>query len=231
MPARSLIELHAATCSTRLPRRQGPVWPGGRSGSADAGDRQLAEQRSQVHCSGGHIWLDAAGTGPGTTSCRGSRTTASASSGNARACLRALRAVSNPRRVSAAAASALACRWPERLVEMHGGRIHAFSDGPGQGSEFVVRLPRTTSTDNCHSKVGMVRWPSPAPLLIPPTCMQESRTLSKRPPHSRCRASNTSPGRTHRTRFCVRPATGHYVPSRSPSTLGSTSRDESPATT
>jgi signal transduction histidine kinase len=28
-----------------------------------------------------------------------------------------------------------------RLVEMHGGTIQAFSDGPGQGSEFVVRLP------------------------------------------------------------------------------------------
>lgn len=28
-----------------------------------------------------------------------------------------------------------------RLVEMHGGSIHVFSDGPGQGSEFVVRLP------------------------------------------------------------------------------------------
>jgi PAS domain S-box-containing protein len=29
------------------------------------------------------------------------------------------------------------------LVELHGGRIEAFSDGPGQGSEFVVRLPLT----------------------------------------------------------------------------------------
>jgi PAS domain S-box-containing protein len=28
-----------------------------------------------------------------------------------------------------------------RLVEMHGGRVEAFSDGPGKGSEFVVRLP------------------------------------------------------------------------------------------
>jgi len=30
------------------------------------------------------------------------------------------------------------------LVEMmHGGSVHAFSDGKGQGSQFVVRLPRT----------------------------------------------------------------------------------------
>jgi signal transduction histidine kinase len=27
------------------------------------------------------------------------------------------------------------------LAEMHGGTVQAFSDGPGQGSEFVVRLP------------------------------------------------------------------------------------------
>ncbi len=27
------------------------------------------------------------------------------------------------------------------LVEMHGGRVEAHSDGPGRGSEFVVRLP------------------------------------------------------------------------------------------
>jgi signal transduction histidine kinase len=29
------------------------------------------------------------------------------------------------------------------LVEMHGGRVQAFSAGPGQGSDFVLRLPRT----------------------------------------------------------------------------------------
>jgi signal transduction histidine kinase len=28
-----------------------------------------------------------------------------------------------------------------RLVELHGGRIEAFSAGPGKGSEFVVELP------------------------------------------------------------------------------------------
>jgi two-component system, sensor histidine kinase len=31
-----------------------------------------------------------------------------------------------------------------RLVEMHGGTVRAFSEGPGQGSEFVVRLPALT---------------------------------------------------------------------------------------
>jgi PAS domain S-box-containing protein len=29
----------------------------------------------------------------------------------------------------------------KRLVELHGGRVAAFSPGPGRGSEFVVRLP------------------------------------------------------------------------------------------
>src|SRR5262245_48375070 len=29
----------------------------------------------------------------------------------------------------------------KRLVEMHGGRIEARSEGPGQGAEFVIRLP------------------------------------------------------------------------------------------
>ncbi len=29
----------------------------------------------------------------------------------------------------------------KNLVELHGGRVEAFSDGPGKGSEFVVQLP------------------------------------------------------------------------------------------
>ncbi len=32
-----------------------------------------------------------------------------------------------------------------RLTEMHGGSVEAFSAGPGQGSEFVVRLPLLTA--------------------------------------------------------------------------------------
>ena len=33
-----------------------------------------------------------------------------------------------------------------RLVELHGGRVEARSEGPGRGSEFVVHLPLTTPT-------------------------------------------------------------------------------------
>ena len=32
-----------------------------------------------------------------------------------------------------------------RLTEMHGGRVEAFSDGPGKGAEFVVHLPARES--------------------------------------------------------------------------------------
>ena len=34
----------------------------------------------------------------------------------------------------------------KKLVEMHGGRVEAHSDGPTKGSEFIVRLPITSAT-------------------------------------------------------------------------------------
>jgi signal transduction histidine kinase/ActR/RegA family two-component response regulator len=40
-----------------------------------------------------------------------------------------------------------------RLVEMHGGQIVARSDGPGKGSEFVVRLP--VSQSSCRPQPPM----------------------------------------------------------------------------
>jgi PAS domain S-box-containing protein len=35
-----------------------------------------------------------------------------------------------------------------RLVEMHGGSVEAHSDGPGRGSEFIVRLPLLSAAQN-----------------------------------------------------------------------------------
>jgi signal transduction histidine kinase len=40
-----------------------------------------------------------------------------------------------------------------RLVEMHGGTVQAFSPGPGQGSEFVIRLP-ALSAGQLATRVG-----------------------------------------------------------------------------
>jgi PAS domain S-box-containing protein len=41
----------------------------------------------------------------------------------------------------------------KRLVEMHGGRIAARSDGPGKGAEFVVRLPVVTEASMPQTSV------------------------------------------------------------------------------
>lgn len=38
----------------------------------------------------------------------------------------------------------------DRLVRLHGGRIDAFSDGPGKGSEFVVHLPLLAAASEEH---------------------------------------------------------------------------------
>jgi len=34
-----------------------------------------------------------------------------------------------------------------RVIELHGGRVEAHSDGPGKGSEFVIRLPALPAVD------------------------------------------------------------------------------------
>jgi PAS domain S-box-containing protein len=48
-----------------------------------------------------------------------------------------------------------------RLVELHGGRVEAHSAGPGQGSEFVVRLPRASAP--VATVNGSDGGPRPAP--------------------------------------------------------------------
>jgi CheY-like chemotaxis protein len=44
----------------------------------------------------------------------------------------------------------------ERLVALHGGKVEARSEGPGKGSEFIVRLPARTS-------MGAAEAPGPVP--------------------------------------------------------------------
>src|SRR5262249_15159973 len=39
----------------------------------------------------------------------------------------------------------------KRLVEMHGGRIEARSEGPGNGAEFLVRLPVVVEVSRPHA--------------------------------------------------------------------------------
>lgn len=51
------------------------------------------------------------------------------------------------------------------LVELHGGRVQAFSAGPGQGTELVVELPLSAAAAQFHAGTG-------APML--------TRSLSKR---------------------------------------------------
>ena len=40
------------------------------------------------------------------------------------------------------------------LVERHGGRVSAHSDGPGRGSEFIVRLPRSAPPEDLVPGLG-----------------------------------------------------------------------------
>ena len=40
----------------------------------------------------------------------------------------------------------------DQLIKLHGGSVKAFSDGPGRGSEFVVRLPLLSAT--CAERDG-----------------------------------------------------------------------------
>ena len=57
-----------------------------------------------------------------------------------------------------------------RLVELHGGRIEAHSDGIGLGSEFVVRLPRLADRRDAPDAAGRAlvatRRGSPLRILV-----------------------------------------------------------------
>lgn len=57
------------------------------------------------------------------------------------------------------------------LIEMHGGRIQAFSLGQGTGSEFIVRLPTAGATE----QGGERRQPSAIPSPPHPCCGRSRR--------------------------------------------------------
>jgi signal transduction histidine kinase/DNA-binding response OmpR family regulator len=47
-----------------------------------------------------------------------------------------------------------------RLVELHGGSVQAYSEGPGRGSEFVVRLPALAGRNQRSGDAGGADLPS-----------------------------------------------------------------------
>ena len=53
-----------------------------------------------------------------------------------------------------------------RLIELHGGRLEARSAGPGQGSEFIVRLPAAAPAGRPEGTAG--GWPAAPPRLVAP---------------------------------------------------------------
>jgi PAS domain S-box-containing protein len=53
-----------------------------------------------------------------------------------------------------------------RLVEMHGGRVEAQSDGPGRGSEFIVRLPAAVADNSTGSDAAVGESARSAPRAL-----------------------------------------------------------------
>jgi PAS domain S-box-containing protein len=53
------------------------------------------------------------------------------------------------------------------LVELHGGSVTAYSDGPGRGSEFVVRLPLPGEAPSsaANAPTASIEPPTPLPVL------------------------------------------------------------------
>jgi len=54
----------------------------------------------------------------------------------------------------------------QRLVEMHGGRVEAMSEGLGKGSEFVVRLPLVVEASQPQEPGGAAEHSARSPLRI-----------------------------------------------------------------
>jgi CheY-like chemotaxis protein len=70
----------------------------------------------------------------------------------------------------------------KRLVELHGGGVHAVSAGLNQGSEFIVRLPLLVETERAQEareeRDGRAP-PSPRRVLVVDDNMDASQSLGK----------------------------------------------------
>src|SRR5438105_961876 len=67
------------------------------------------------------------------------------------------------------------------LVQLHGGTVHARSEGPGRGSEFIIRLPwQPEEADGAGQAVDGAGWTRPSRVLIVDDDAQEAEALSRR---------------------------------------------------
>ena len=76
------------------------------------------------------------------------------------------------------------------LVEMHGGTVEARSDGPGQGSEFVVRLPLVA--DRPMADAGLEQTPAAVDPVPPAASWWWTTTATRPEPGACCSGSATT---------------------------------------
>jgi len=64
------------------------------------------------------------------------------------------------------------------LVELHGGTVEAHSEGPGRGSEFIVRLPAPEApSDPSWQEKGAGDGERPLRVLVVDDCMDNAQSL------------------------------------------------------
>lgn len=66
-----------------------------------------------------------------------------------------------------------------KLAEMHGGSVSAISEGPGQGSEFTVRLPLATTTFEVAVEAKHSEPAGPLKILVVDDNVDMANTLAK----------------------------------------------------
>jgi CheY-like chemotaxis protein/anti-sigma regulatory factor (Ser/Thr protein kinase) len=83
-----------------------------------------------------------------------------------------------------------------RLVELHGGRVTAESDGPGRGSEFTIRLPLGTNTGAADADPPAHDRCPPCSVLIVEDNVDARQTLRTYLEHEGHRVDVASDGRS-----------------------------------